>query len=183
VARRRHRFALFARRLQPGGLGNLHLLNGLKRSGAVGGTEFQVRNVGDVALIFFAVEHIDVVVLHRAPPEGRVYFVACSISLVPKLCLGTHCPRNSVSRTASKSWRRRETGVSRTVGSQTGVWEPASWGITYRVSPSYSGNSGVERYRSPRSGSTTTISLPALSGRLATCTATWTAAPPLMPHS
>src|SRR5437667_828128 len=123
VARRRDRFALFARRLQPGGLGNLHLLNGLKRSGAVGGTEFQVRNVGDVALIFFAVEHVDVVTLHGAPPEGRVYFVACSISLVPKLCLGTHCPRNSVSRTASKSWRRRETGVSRTVGSQTGVWE------------------------------------------------------------
>src|SRR5208283_4551998 len=44
-----------------------------------------------------------------------------------------------------------------------------------------SANSGVLRYRSPKSGSTTTTSLPAFSGRRATCRAATTAAPDEMP--
>src|SRR5208337_4055420 len=46
----------------------------------------------------------------------------------------------------------------------------------------HSGKSGVERYRSPRSGSTTTTSLPAFSGRRAAAMAPTTAAPQEMPQ-
>ncbi len=50
------------------------------------------------------------------------------------------------------------------------------------IGDAYSGNSFVDRYRSPRSGRMVTISLPRFSWRLATSTAAQAAAPQLMPH-
>lgn len=44
-----------------------------------------------------------------------------------------------------------------------------------------SANIGVERYRSPVSGRSATMTLPAFSGRLASCAAAKTAAPEEMP--
>src|ERR1017187_2707701 len=58
----------------------------------------------------------------------------------------------------------------------------SSHGSQHCYSPR-SANSGVLRYRSPKSGTTTTISLPAFSGRGATWTAAQTAAPDEMPTS
>src|SRR5437588_10774293 len=51
-------------RLEPGGLGDLDFADGLLRGGAARRAEFQIGNVGHVAAVLVAVEHVDVVIFH-----------------------------------------------------------------------------------------------------------------------
>src|SRR5262245_43803730 len=73
VARLGNRFAALLGGLEPGRLGDLHFANSLFGSLAAGGAEPQVRNVGDVAAILFAVEAIDVVVFYSSSLSWRLY--------------------------------------------------------------------------------------------------------------
>src|SRR5439155_25416863 len=72
ILRLRDRFAALFGDFQPRRLGDLHLPNRLFRRVAAGRTEFQVRNVGDVAGVVVAVENVDMVILHGSSPTLRI---------------------------------------------------------------------------------------------------------------
>lgn len=73
IARRRHRFPLVPRHLEPGRLGLLDLGQSLLGRVAESGARLEIRHVRDVAAVFVAVEDINVVVLHRRFSNLRSY--------------------------------------------------------------------------------------------------------------
>src|SRR5208337_1292890 len=59
--------------LHPGGFGSENFRQSLFRTFAESGAVGKIRNVRNVAAVFFAVENVDVIVFHSSPPRDRLY--------------------------------------------------------------------------------------------------------------
>src|SRR5260370_15727769 len=64
----RHGFGALFGHFQPSWLGDLHVADSLLGGVTNCGTVFQVRNVGNIAGVVVAVEHVNVIILHCSSP-------------------------------------------------------------------------------------------------------------------
>src|SRR3990172_5708840 len=81
VGRLRDRFALFASDIYPQISGNLHFSKGVFGRGAELGAKWEIGSIGNVCCVLFAVEDVDVVVLHSR--SSRVSLAVSTRDVLP----------------------------------------------------------------------------------------------------
>src|SRR5205823_1934700 len=96
------RLPLLPRGLEPGGFGKCHFTDRLLGRRTECGAVLEVRDVSDVTCVVFAKENVDMVILHSASPNLRLYWSMSSRSCL--IWYGFALPFFSCSFSSSGTW-------------------------------------------------------------------------------